>query len=156
VTLDSTGVAAPATLTVTVRVTDGRGGSGASSCEVRLEPPPRSAESVTCTSGGFPRNLARLNNVDKACLDDAATRLGRDRGSRVTIVGHADTGERFPEVVSRKRAEAAKEYLVKERGIDASRITVRGAGVTQSLGTAAGPRNRRVELTFVRESSAQP
>ena len=26
-------------------------------------------------AGGFPRNLARLTNVDKACLDDVATRL---------------------------------------------------------------------------------
>ena len=33
---------------------------------------------MTCTSGGFPRNLARLNNVDKACLDDVASRLRTD------------------------------------------------------------------------------
>ena len=50
------------------------------------------AETITCISGGFPANLARLNNVDKACLDDVASRLRQDPRSRVVIVGHADSG----------------------------------------------------------------
>ena len=60
-------------------------------------------EAVTCTSGGFPRNLARLNNVDKACLDDVASKLRQDPRSRVVIVGHADRSERYPDVIARQR-----------------------------------------------------
>jgi outer membrane protein OmpA-like peptidoglycan-associated protein len=146
------GVPAPSTITITIRASDGRGGNAAGNCSVRVEPPERPLEAVTCTSGGFPKNLARLNNVDKACLDDVATRLRREGRSRVTIVGHADVGERHPEVISRKRAEAAKDYLVKERGIDASRITVHGAADSRPLDPSGpSPRNRRVELVIALE-----
>lgn len=157
VTLDTTGVAAPATITVTVRVSDGRGGTAESSCSVRLGAPV--AEVTTCIAGGFPRNLARLNNVDKACLDDVAARLQQDPRSRVVVVGHADSTERMPEVIARKRAEAVRDYLV-GRGIDASRITTRSAAATRPVdtGTTAAARaaNRRVEVIFVPEGATAP
>jgi hypothetical protein len=152
VVLDTTGVSVPA-INVTLRASDGRGAVAESVCSVALQAPARAVEAVTCISGGFPRNLARLTNVDKACLDDVAARLRRDPRSRVTIVGHADAGERNPELIARMRAEAAKDYLVRERGIDAARVSVRGAAATQPLdrGTsaAARARNRRVEVVFV-------
>jgi len=115
---------------------------------------------VTCTSGGFPRNLARLNNVDKACLDDVASRLRTDPRARVIVVGHADSQERYPDVIARRRAEAVKDYLVKERGIEESRITTRSAGATKPLDTgtdaAARARNRRVDVIFVPEGATVP
>jgi outer membrane protein OmpA-like peptidoglycan-associated protein len=161
VTFDSTGMTPPASATVTVRVSDGRGGSAQSTCPVRMgtqeAPKP---EAVVCVSGGFPRNLARLNNVDKACLDDVASRLRQDPRSRVIIVGHADSGERNPEVIARQRAEATKAYLVKERGVEESRITTRSAAATKPLDTgtdaAARARNRRVEVIFVPEGATVP
>ena len=160
-TYDSTGVTPPATVTITVRVTDGRGGTAESTCTVRIAAPTaKVAETVTCISGGFPRNLARLNNVDKACLDDVASRLRQDPRSRVIIVGHADSGEKFPDVIARKRGEAVKTYLVKERGIEESRITVRSAAATKPLDTGttamARAKNRRVELIFVPEGATAP
>jgi outer membrane protein OmpA-like peptidoglycan-associated protein len=160
-TYDSTGVTPPATVTITVRVTDGRGGTAESTCTVRIAAPEkRVVETVTCISGGFPRNLARLNNVDKACLDDVASRLRTDPRSRVIIVGHADSGEKFPDVIARKRGEAVKAYLVKERGIEESRITVRSAAATKPLDTGtdamARAKNRRVELIFVPEGAVAP
>jgi len=160
-TYDSTGVTPPTTVTITVKVTDGRGGSAESTCTVRIAAPEvKRAETVTCISGGFPRNLARLNNVDKACLDDVASRLRTDPRSRVIIVGHADSGEKFPDVVARKRGEAVKTYLVKERGIEESRITVRSAAATKPLDTGttamARAKNRRVELIFVPEGATAP
>ncbi len=158
VTLDTTGVTAPATITTTVRVSDGRGGTAESSCSVRLGAP-RVAEVTTCSSSGFPRNLARLTNVDKACLDDIATRLSGDPRSRVIVVGHADSTERTPEVIARKRAEAVRDYLV-GRGVDASRITTRSAAATRpaQTGTTAADRaaNRRVEVIFVPEGATAP
>ena len=104
---------------------------------------------ITCESAGFPRNLARLNNVDKACLDDVASRLRQDPRSRVIIIGHADSEERRPAVVARQRAEAAKTYLVVERGLEG----VARLGRTPKRATSRSrlPRaaNRRVELIFV-------
>ena len=98
---------------VTVKVSDGRGGVAEGTTKVCVQEPPKpKPEAVTCTSGGFPRNLSRLNNVDKACLDDVASKLNQDPRSRVIIVGHADASERNTEVMGRKRAEAVKGYLV--------------------------------------------
>jgi outer membrane protein OmpA-like peptidoglycan-associated protein len=125
-----------------------------------MEGPAVRPEAVSCIAGGFPRNLARLNNVDKACLDDVASRLRTDPRARVIVVGHADSQERFPEVIARRRAEAVKDYLVKERGIEESRITARSAAATRPLdsGTdaAARARNRRVEVWFVPEGATAP
>jgi hypothetical protein len=160
-TLETTGVRCDSTLTVTVTVSDGRGGTASANDTVRVRCAEAAApEAISCISGGFPRNLARLNNVDKACLDDVAAKLRQDPRSRVVIVGYADATERHPEVIGRKRAEAARSYLVQERGIEAGRITARSAGVTKPIDTtpsAAGrARNRRVEVFFVPEGARAP
>jgi outer membrane protein OmpA-like peptidoglycan-associated protein len=159
-TFDATGVPCGTSVTVTVTVSDGRGGTASDTDTVRVVCPQPKAEPITCTSGGFPRNLARLNNVDKACLDDVASRLRQDPRSRVLIVGHADKGERYPEVIGRKRAEAVKGYLVTERGIEESRISVRSAGASKPLdtgtGAAARAKNRRVEVIFLPEGAQAP
>src|SRR5688572_26481451 len=65
-TFDSTGMTPPASATIRVRVTDGRGMDAEATCPVRMEAPKVDITAVSCTAGGFPRNLARLNNVDKA------------------------------------------------------------------------------------------
>ncbi len=160
VSIDTAGVAAPATVTITVRASDGRGGSATGSCSARVQAPERRPEVVRCDSGGFPRNLSRLNNVDKACLDDVASRLRQDPRSRVVVIGHADSQERHPEVVARTRAEAVKTYLVSERGVDESRVSVRSAGASGLLDTGASAqahaRNRRVEVVFVPEGAQAP
>ena len=161
VNFESTGMTPPASATIRVRVSDGRGMDAEATCPVRMEAPVvQRVEAISCTAGGFPRNLARLNNVDKACLDDVATRLKGDPRSRVIVVGHADAGERMPEVLARRRAEAVRDYLVRERGIEESRITVRSAAATKPLDTgtdaAARARNRRVEIWFVPEGATAP
>jgi outer membrane protein OmpA-like peptidoglycan-associated protein len=161
VNFESTGMTPPASATIRVRVSDGRGGDAEATCPVRMDAvaAPR-VEPISCVAGGFPRNLARLNNVDKACLDDMATRLRDDPRSRLIVIGHADSGERMPEVLARRRAEAVRDYLVRERGIEESRITVRSAAATKPLDTgtdaAARARNRRVEIWFVPEGATAP
>jgi outer membrane protein OmpA-like peptidoglycan-associated protein len=159
-TFDSTGVASGTSVSVTVTATDGRGGTASSTCTVLVKDVVRKPETFTCLSGGFPRNLARLNNVDKACLDDVASRLKADPGSRIIIVGHADKGERYTDVIGKKRAEAVKAYLVKERGVDESRVVTKsaGAGKQLDLGTTAlaHAKNRRVEVIFVPTGATAP
>jgi outer membrane protein OmpA-like peptidoglycan-associated protein len=158
-TWDSTGAAAGSSATITVRVSDGRGGTAEAKCRVSLDKP-RGVAPVTCTAGSFPANSARLNNVDKACLDDVASRLKQDPRARVVVVGHADSKEKYPEVIGRKRAEAVKTYLVKERGIDESRISVRSAAARRPANTGTTPQaraeNRRVEITVVPEGMDAP
>jgi outer membrane protein OmpA-like peptidoglycan-associated protein len=153
-TSDTQGITAPATVTATVSVDDGRGGAVQARCTAgvgALERP--KPQTVTCISTGFPRNLARLNNVDKACLDDVAARMQQDPRSTLVLKGHADRTELHPEVLARKRAEAAKDYLVRERGIVASRISARGVDPGTTM---AGPSQRGVEAIFVPEGATPP
>jgi outer membrane protein OmpA-like peptidoglycan-associated protein len=158
-TLDTTGVPCPTDIKVTVTVSDGRSGTASASDSVRVKCPEKKAETL-CTSSGFPRNLSRLNNVDKACLDDVASRLRADPRARLVVIGYADSGERHPEIISRTRAEAIKAYLVKERGVDETRITARGAGATRLAETGpsveARARNRRAEVILVPEGASAP
>jgi outer membrane protein OmpA-like peptidoglycan-associated protein/outer membrane protein W len=159
-TLDFTGATAPTSATVTVRVTDSHGNTASSDCGVRLIEPVKPAEAVSCLAGGFPRNLARITNVDKACLDDVAQRLKGDPRASVVVIGHADSRERSAQKIGEQRANAVKDYLATERGIEASRITVRSAGATKPLETgadaAAQSANRRVEVWFVPEGAKTP
>jgi outer membrane protein OmpA-like peptidoglycan-associated protein len=160
-TFDSASVPCDTLVTITVQVSDGRGGTAQATCTVRVKCPEKpKPEPVTCTSGGFPRNMARLNNVDKACLDDLAARMKQDPRSRIIITGHADKSEPNSDVIGRKRAEAIKSYLVKERGVDEARVTARSAGSSKPLDTgtsaAARARNRRADVTFVPEGAALP
>jgi outer membrane protein OmpA-like peptidoglycan-associated protein/opacity protein-like surface antigen len=157
--LDFTGVTPPSTATVTVRVTDDHNNAASSDCAVRLLEPVKPAEAVSCTSGGFPRNLSRLNNVDKACLDDVAQRLNSDPRARVIVIGHSDSHETKANI-AQMRADAVRDYLVAERKIEASRITTRSAGSSKPLATGSDAtsmaQNRRVEVWFVPEGAKAP
>lgn len=150
VTLEPGCLPAGTDVAVTVTVNDGHDHSASATRHVMIEAKPK-PQTVTRSVGPFPSvrvgGGTRLNNVDKSVLDDMATRLRQDPGSRLLIIGHAEKGEPNPDVLSRKRAEAVKAYIVKERGIDASRIVTRGAG-------AGG--GRRAELTFVPDGADMP
>jgi hypothetical protein len=150
VTLDPGCLPAGTDVTVTVTVNDGHNHTATASRHVMIEAKPK-PQTVTRSMGPFPTvkvgGGTRLNNMDKSVLDDMATRLRADPASRLLIVGHAEKGEPNPDVLSRKRAEAVKAYMVKERGIDASRMITRGAG-------AGG--GRRAELTFVPDGADMP
>jgi outer membrane protein OmpA-like peptidoglycan-associated protein len=152
-TFDFTGATPPANATITVRVTDDHGNAASSDCSVRLLEPVRAAEAVSCIAGGFPRNLSRISNVDKACLDDVAQRLSADPRARVIVIGHADSRETD---VAQQRGDAVKTYLVRERSVDESRITVRSSGSTKLMAAAGDAQNRRVEVWFVPEGATVP
>jgi outer membrane protein OmpA-like peptidoglycan-associated protein/opacity protein-like surface antigen len=159
-TLDFSGATPPTTATVTVRVSDGHGHLTSCNLAVSLREPSRPAEAISCLAGGFPRNMSRLNNVDKACLDDMAQRLKADPRARVIIIGHADSQESAAEQIGEQRAKAVQDYVVRDRGIEASRITIRSAAATKPLdpGTdaVARARNRRVVVWFVPEGAKEP
>ena len=154
-TLDFTGVTPPASATVTVKVSDNHDHTASSQCAVRLLEPVKPAEAVSCFAGGFPLNLSRITNVDKACLDDVAQKLGSDPRAHVVVIGHADSHEKSS-VIGQRRAQAVKDYLVKERSIDEGRVTARSAPADTGADAAAQAGNRRVEVWFVPEGAAEP
>lgn len=139
-TLDTAG--APAgSITVSATCTDDRGlsDSGSAMVNVTVPPPPPQAEKMSECE--FPNKVkpGRVDNTCKAVLDDVALRLQRDADSRLVIVGQADANEKKAAALAQQRADNSKTYLVKEKGIDASRIETRA-------GSEGG---RRAEMVIV-------
>ncbi|MFZ4735196.1 MAG: OmpA family protein, partial [Bradymonadia bacterium] len=100
----------------------------------------------------FGPGSSTLEARDFAVLDVLVERLnGPDAGRRVRLSGHSDN-QKSAEInreVSKKRAEAVRDYLVK-RGIDPARITLESFGDERPIGkneTEAGRSvNRRVDF----------
>lgn len=160
VTLDFTGATGPTSSSVTVRVSDGHGHTATCSSDVRLAaaPPPPTPEAISCLAGGFPRNAARLTNVDKACLDDVVQRLRSDPRAHVVVIGYSDSHE-TSRLVAQQRADAVKDYCV-AAGIETARITTRSGGSSHPAATgtdmASLAQNRRVMVWFVPEGAREP
>lgn len=86
-----------------------------------------------------------LDNLGQALADPAL------RDSRFRIAGHTDArgGDAYNLALSRRRALAVANYLARQHGIDAQRLTVEGFGRSQLL-DPANPEsavNRRVQIT---------
>ena len=86
-----------------------------------------------------------LDNLGKALGDPALS------GARFRIAGHTDArgGDAYNLALSKRRAQAVADYLVREQNIEASRLTVEGFGKRQLLDTA-NPESavyRRVQVT---------
>jgi hypothetical protein len=76
----------------------------------------------------------RVDNEAKACLDEVALNLQNQPEAKAVVVGEATAGEQTPkkagkhpkaEDLAAERAVNVKDYLVKEKGIDVSRISIR-------------------------------
>ena len=101
----------------------------------------------------FAFNSAKLNEADKASLNQTAKQIKEEKPSKVLVKGYADsTGPADYNVkLSQKRAEAVADYLVKE-GVCPKKVTAKGYGATTSFDankTAQGrAQNRRVEVVI--------
>ena len=110
---------------------DDRNLSASSTTTVNVEapppppPPPAAPEASKINQITFKKNSPRVDNTAKAILDDVALRLQRDADSKAVLVGQADTSEKGGKRLAAQRAQNTKTYLVKEKGIDPSRIEVR-------------------------------
>jgi OmpA-OmpF porin, OOP family len=99
----------------------------------------------------FAIGSAELPEMLKKQLDVFADVLKGKRGSgrQVRVIGHADASgsDEFNQVLSMRRAEAVKSYLV-QKGADADTLVAVGVGSTEPK-NAANPNaaeNRRVEI----------
>jgi outer membrane protein OmpA-like peptidoglycan-associated protein len=127
-TLSTTG-AAPGTITVTANVVDDKGQSASCTTTVTVvapTPPPAVTTTSLC-SINFERDKrrpARVDNEAKACLDDIALNMQRSSDAKLAIAGNASSGEKTGSKLAAARAVNTKAYLVSEKGVDASRISV--------------------------------
>ncbi|MGA7521191.1 MAG: REJ domain-containing protein [Acidobacteriaceae bacterium] len=139
-TLSTTG-APSGTITVTGTVQDDKGhtASATTTVDVQAPPPPPAPKTQTLCSVTFNKDKRRPTRVDneaKACLDDVALNAQQKADASLVVVGnsapvrtprtkyarrHAMTAERL----AAQRAVNTKDYLVTQKGIDASRIQVR-------------------------------
>jgi outer membrane protein OmpA-like peptidoglycan-associated protein len=103
----------------------------------------------------FDSGSARLTNIAKAKLDEVALQLKQDPGALARIVGHSDATGRASanRTLSLRRAESARDYLVRRHGIDGRRIEVEGRGSSEPVAsndTPAGRKeNRRAVIVVV-------
>lgn len=126
-TLTTGGVPA-GVITVTCNAADDKGqtATGSTSVTVIVPQAPLPAVSELCAIS-FARDArrpARVDNEGKACLDQVAQNLQSSSDSKLALIGTAASGEKRGTKLAAERAVNTKEYLVKEKGIDASRIAV--------------------------------
>lgn len=136
----------PGSYTIRVRVADNANQSAECSVTIVVEapppppPPPQASKLEECS---FRLNSARVDNVCKAKLDNAALRLQSEPEATLAIAGFAQTTERGAQRLAQTRANNVKDYLVREKGIAEGRLDVR-------TGTAGREQTfRRAELHLV-------
>jgi len=155
-TLSTVG-AAPGTTTVTCNVADDKGQTASATTTVSVNAPPAPPQVSTqqlcsITFNNDKRRPARVDNEAKACLDDVALNLQRSSDAKLAITGNG-TGK-----LAAARAVNTKAYLVGEKGVDASRISVYTGTtgdntVTQTLipaGATAGDYGTTVDESTVK------
>ncbi len=134
----STSGASPGPITVTCNVVDDKGNTASATTSVNViappppAPPPAPVATSLCTVS-FERDKARPARVDneaKACLDDVALAMQRSSDAKLALAGNQNAKEQKAKLGKGKpslaavRAVNTKDYLVTEKGIDASRIMV--------------------------------
>jgi outer membrane protein OmpA-like peptidoglycan-associated protein len=125
-TLDTTETA-PGPIAVRATAFDDRQLSASAVTTVNVEaatPPAPTAQRLTELE--FKPNSAHVDNRSKAILDDVALKLQQDPGSTVVLSGSTESPE--PPRLAEQRAENAKTYLTKSKGIDGQRIQTKAAG----------------------------
>jgi uncharacterized repeat protein (TIGR01451 family) len=108
--------------------------------------------SLNLTGGAFKTGSDELSDEAKNVLNEAADALKEFPDEKVIIEGHADTlGPATINMdLSRRRAEAAVDYLVNEQGVTRDRFMVRWYGESMPIASNDTPEgrelNRRVEV----------
>ncbi len=137
-TYNSTG-APTGPVQVTCNVSDDKGQTASSTTTVTIEAPyvppaPHTQALCSITFDKDKRRPARVDNEAKACLDEVALDMQKQSDAKLVIVGESTAKEKTPPRHARKHAKVedlaaqravnTKAYLVSEKGIDASRISV--------------------------------
>lgn len=107
--------------------------------ELAVMKPPAKVSALTkvvfSANALFDFDQATVKPEGKKALDVFATELRGARFDVITVIGHADRfgSESHNLDLSRRRAEAASDYLVAAAGIPPDKITARGVGNSQPV-----------------------
>ncbi|MDR3745738.1 MAG: hypothetical protein P4K80_06370 [Acidobacteriaceae bacterium] len=176
-TLSTVG-AAPGPITVSCNAVDDKGQSVSATTTVTvIAPPPPPAPAAPLASSlctvNFERDAKRPTRVDneaKACLDDIALNLQHSPDAKLALVGNASAKEMIVKkgkhkkavkepVFAAERAVNTKDYLVADKGIEASRIvTYTGKADNKTVTTTlipAGAVNPVASDAVVNESAVK-
>jgi len=159
-TLSTVG-AAPGPITVTCGVADDTGKQATATTTVSVlappPPPPPPAAALPTTSSlcttSFERDKerpVRVDNEAKACLDDVTMSLQQNPNAKLALVGTEDAKEarRSKGRVAAERAADTKDYLVTDKGIDASRIMLyTGTADSETVTTTLVPLGATLDTT---------
>ena len=134
----------------------GPGGSAMCSTTVSVTPPPPPPAPTVMDRMiihiNFDFNKSVIRNIDKAEMQRAINFVRKYPVAQITVEGHTDNigTEQYNQSLSERRAEAVKKYLVKEGGIDETKISTIGYGESKPVtlnDTAEGrAANRRAEI----------
>ena len=169
---------------ITCKVSDDKDHSVSANTNVTIQappppPPPPQAQALCSISFSTDtRRPTRVDNEAKACLDQIALALKQQADAKAIIIADANAKEQAIEARQQKRAAHnrrikvqnfaaqravnAKDYLVTDQGIDASRIsTYTGTGDDQSAQDYLVPSGANIEsviqgATPVNESEVKP
>jgi hypothetical protein len=164
--LATAGAAPGTTITVTCNVVDDKGQTASAQTTVGINaPPPAPVVTKNLCSITFDKDKRRPTRVDneaKACLDDIALTAQRDTTAKLAIVGNSEPvkvyghkspmkeerAQKMTEKLAAERAVNEKDYLVKEKGLDASSISVyTGTTGTNSDDTTLIPAGATLDTT---------
>jgi len=125
----STAGAAPGSIVVTCNAVDDKANAVSATTQVTViaPPPPPAPTTSSLCSISFEKDKARPTRVDneaKACLDDISLSLQHSADAKVALVGSSSPKEKKGEKFAAERAVNAKGYLVTDKGIDSSRVSV--------------------------------
>jgi len=104
----------------------------------------------------FDTGKATIKPESKPLLDEIGKLLNNNPELKLSIEGHTDNvgNKDANQKLSEARAASVKDYLVKNSGVNASRLSTKGFGDTKPVadnGTDAGKaQNRRVELVKIK------
>jgi outer membrane protein OmpA-like peptidoglycan-associated protein len=133
---------------ITATADDGNGGTASATITANIH---------ECLSAGFAPGSFRLDNVAKALLDDVATRMNSDPKLVANITGYTDGSklEKSVKGLGAKRAQAMADYLVKKKGVDASRLTTNDGGTSKPIGDDKTAEGRKLNRRAVIELSVR-
>ena len=99
----------------------------------------------------FERGSSALNPVSYPALDPVAQYLLENPDAKLNIIGHAsiEGSAAINLRLSKERAQSVANYLISEKGIDASRLIVEGKGKSEAIYDDQ-EKNRRIEIKIVK------
>ena len=127
------------TAAITCSVSDDKGQTATANTSVTITAPyvapiPHTQALCSITFSNDKKRPTRVDNEAKACLDEVALDLQKQSDAKAVVVGDSTAAEKTLPKHAKKhaklqdfageRAVNTKEYLVTEKGIDASRISV--------------------------------